>query len=82
MKCGANIRCCVCGARPFPEGSLPAVVREEHDLLKLEPIYNDDGKTIKHWMLIFSAGIPGEWVCPQHRKLIGRAIYQVMEPAP
>jgi hypothetical protein len=32
---GAGIKCCVCGARPYPELSLPEVVPQTYDLMKI-----------------------------------------------
>jgi hypothetical protein len=63
----ANIFCRVCGARPYPELSLPTVVREEFDLLKLvqREGKDKDGKKINWWE---PAGIgEGAWFCSQHR---------------
>jgi hypothetical protein len=35
MSEGAGIKCAVCSARPYPELSLPAVVRQCDDLMKV-----------------------------------------------
>jgi hypothetical protein len=37
MTIGPEIKCVVCGARPWPELSLPEVVRQDFDLMKLRP---------------------------------------------
>jgi hypothetical protein len=57
-RIGANIRCIECGARPYPELALPAVVREEFDLIKLKP----NGAPAD------ANDSDGRWYCPQHRK--------------
>ena len=36
MSNGAGIKCSCCGARPHPELSLPEIVREDFDLLKID----------------------------------------------
>ena len=35
MSEGAGIKCAACSARPYPELSLPEIVRENFDLLKI-----------------------------------------------
>ena len=64
----ANIFCCVpgCGARPFPELSLPAVVRQDFDLLKLVKREGKDGdKKVTWWEPADET--EGQWFCSQHR---------------
>jgi hypothetical protein len=63
----ANIACVICGARPFPELALPAIVREEFDLLKLVQRQgkDEDGEKITYWA---PAGEnESQWFCPLHR---------------
>jgi hypothetical protein len=62
---GIDIKCFVCHARLYPELSLPEVVRESFDLIKL--VENRDDKTgeILWWR---SAGPDeGLWFCRLHR---------------
>jgi hypothetical protein len=65
---GAEIKCCVCGARPYSELSLPEVVREDFGLMKLKPVERKDekGETVTSWV---AAGPgEGEWRCSQHHR--------------
>jgi hypothetical protein len=63
----ANIFCCVCHARPYPELSLPEIVREEDDLLKLVERSSGAGdKKVTRWEPA-GEGEGGQWFCPLHR---------------
>jgi hypothetical protein len=64
---GAVIRCTVCGARPYPELSLPKVIRQDFDLMKL----TDKG-------LPAGEGEVGEWRCSRHFKRLGGDRYQLI----
>jgi hypothetical protein len=59
MTSGAGIFCCICGARPYPELSLPKVVLEDFRLMNLR----ETGFPAR----------PGEgaWHCSRHYRVTG-----------
>ena len=61
---GARIVCCVCGARPFPEISLPEVVRSGFDLVKLD----GQGRPSDQ----------GRGFCSRHFKRLGGDRYEIV----
>jgi hypothetical protein len=71
-RLGANIACCICGARPYP----PEGVREDFDLLKLKADGSPAGEG------------EGAWYCSLHFQRVtrpkeGQAPYRlVAEGAP
>jgi hypothetical protein len=63
----AGIFCVICGARPFPELSLPTVVRQDFDLRKLvqREGRDKDGKKTTWWAPADES--EGQWFCPLHK---------------
>jgi hypothetical protein len=76
----ADIFCTICGARPFPELTLPTIVRADHDLRKLKR----ESKGGDTWWAPADVD-EGQWFCSAHwrrgpRRPDGSWTYVVVEP--
>jgi hypothetical protein len=72
-----KIRCCRCGAMPFPP--VGSGLRTEFEILNLTERKSEDGKTV--WWAPAKEG-EGEWFCPLHRRETGAGRFTITEVLP